>query len=72
MIKYRPHRSTLSESMKLCKEFSSTKKMLEYVGKNSTICPESYQDNRIGWNNWHYVMRNGYVAGMCNIEEETK
>ena len=73
MIKYRPHRSTLSESMELCKSFETLDEMISYVESEWNSCVisvdiRSYTDDRIGWNNWHYVMADGYVAGMCDIQ----
>lgn len=72
MIRYRPHRSLLTESMKLCMEFETVDDMLAYVQLEHPLCiisvaPECYTDERINWMHWHYVMASGYVAGMCDI-----
>lgn len=59
--KYRPHRRTLEESMKECREFESLADVLEYVAGEwgiqrfdltiKYVC----DDNRIGWCPTYYV-----------------
>ena len=59
--KYRPHRGTLKESMKECREFDSLTDMFEYVASEwgihkfdlgiKYVC----NDNRIGWCPTYYV-----------------
>lgn len=73
MIKYRPHRSTLSESMKLCKSFETLDEMISYVESewNSfhiTIDTVKFCDSRIGWNNSYYVFDHGKPVGICDIQ----
>ena len=69
MIKYRPQRGTLEESVSLCKEFVDVADMLKYIteeakgpdGKpfykiNDIVIGESHgEDKRIGWKSWRYV-----------------
>lgn len=64
MIKYRPHRGGLYESMKECKEFADVANMLKYIANNSdgainesdiVIGESQGSDERIGWKSWRYV-----------------
>ena len=59
--KYRPHRGTLEESMKECREFNSLAGVFEYAASEwgikrfdltiKYIC----DDNRIGWCPTYYI-----------------
>lgn len=64
MIKYRPHKGGLHESMKQAKEFDDIADMLNYIekqwegyiDKSDIVIGESHgRDDRIGWNSWRYV-----------------
>ena len=64
MIKYRPHRGGLIESMAECKEFSRIDEMLNFIEANSDgflkakdiVISESHgEDEIIGWLSWRYV-----------------
>lgn len=78
MIKYRPHRSTLDESMKGLKVFKTKEEMLEFVKtdwKQYTDAPFTIsidehdygEDDRIGWKHWHYVLMDNCCIGMCDL-----
>lgn len=70
MIKYRPHRGTLEEAMKLSKEFDSIDDMFLYIvdewGRigygtlfevgDLSLSESLGDDNRIGWKNCKYVL----------------
>ena len=59
--KYRPHRGTLKESMKKCREFDSLEDVFEYVASEWGIQKFDISikyvcdDNRIGWYPTYYV-----------------
>lgn len=68
MIKYRPHRAYLDESMELAKEFDSLDQMYDYIVKewnalennlfdkfDLSVSKESYKDDRIDWKETRYV-----------------
>lgn len=68
MIKYRPHRAHLDESMELTKEFDTLDQMYDYIVKewnaiennlfdksDLSISKESYKDDRIDWKETRYV-----------------
>lgn len=70
MIKYRPHRSTLSEAMKEAKEFNTVDEMYDYIvsnwnmdeklitKENLSIGEKLGKDTRIGWKETRYVFIN--------------
>lgn len=59
--KYRPHRSTLEESMKECREFNSLADVFEYAASEWNIqrfdltIKYVCDDNRIGWCPTYYI-----------------
>ena len=69
IVKYRPHRGSLDEAMKLYKEFSTIDEMYEHIlsdwnssgfgelfSKEDLSISESMgDDERIGWKNYRYV-----------------
>ena len=68
MIKYRPHRAHLDESMELAKEFDTLDQMYDYIvtewnavennlfdKSDLSISKESYKDDRIDWKETRYV-----------------
>ena len=69
MIRYRPVRELLIESIRDCRIFSSTDQMIAYIVHHSNsvngyrvldesdvvISNESVNDKRIGWKDTHYV-----------------
>lgn len=68
MIKYRPHRAYLDESMELAKEFDSLDQMYDYIVKewnaiennlfdkfDLSVSKDSYKDDRIDWKETRYV-----------------
>lgn len=64
MIKYRPHRGGLSDSMKEQHNFKNIRTMLEYIEKNWNGLIETGDivigaslgtDNRTGWKSTRYV-----------------
>lgn len=69
MIRYRPHRGTLSESMKLEKVFNSIDEMFEFIildinnhgfhnlynKEDLSITDDLGKDNRIDWKECRYV-----------------
>lgn len=64
MIKYRPHKGLLSESMKECKEFETIEEMKKYIAKEMEgfadesdigIGESNGIDERISWKSWRYV-----------------
>ena len=68
MIKYRPHRAYLDESMELAKEFDSLDQMYDYIVKEwnaiennlfffffLSVSKDSYKDDRIDWKETRYV-----------------
>ncbi len=75
MIKYRPQRGTLEESVSLCKEFVDVADMLKYIAneaagpdKEHCFSPEDIvigeshgEDKRIGWKSWRYVYTARYL-----------
>lgn len=65
MIKYRPHRGGLAESMELYKEFDTVDQMFEhivsqwhgFIDKDDLSYSEPMgNDDRIGWKEWRYVL----------------
>jgi hypothetical protein len=72
MIKYRPHRGGLQESMAEMQEFGTVDEMKQHVADDVKTIPggesvtaddvswsEDYgEDPRIGWEHWRYVMVN--------------
>lgn len=70
MIKYRPHRGTLEDSMNEAKEFNSLDEMYEYIVKNNEfifntsslfVGDEIIYDKRNTWNT-RYVMCKNYAG----------
>ena len=64
MIKYRPHKGGLDESMHELQNFTDISDMLWFierytqgaVGVDDIVISESYgNDDRIGWKSWRYV-----------------
>lgn len=64
MIKYRPHKGLLTDSMAEMQPFNDIAEMFKYISEywHGAISPtdivisESYgMDERIGWNSWRYV-----------------
>lgn len=67
MIKYRPHRGILIESMDEAKEFDTTDRMYDYIlkdwntgyiffGREDLSISEDFgRDERINWNECRYV-----------------
>ena len=64
MIKYRPHKGSLEESMKEYKEFDGVVDMLKYIAdewhgfidiKDIVITNSDGLDDRIGWKSSRYV-----------------
>lgn len=83
MVKYRPHKSTLDESMKYLKLFKTQEEMIQWITNDwklsfvnhveseeftVTIDGKDYgKDERIGWEHWHYVLLNNAIVGMCDL-----
>lgn len=68
MIKYRPHRAHLNDSIELAKEFASLDQMYDYIVQDwnaiennlfdksdLSVSKESYKDDRIDWKETRYV-----------------
>ena len=100
MVKYRPVRATLEESMVEMKIFNTVDKMKQYIVDSFwrpnngdllfniddiIIKEESYNDDRIGWTNCHYVCikrcgKDDYMKmyncpqciGHCDLGEENE
>lgn len=80
MIKYRPHRGGLAESMAEYREFETAPEMLDHVHKECTPWQEHYPredmfiqsygypcpDERIGWTDTFLIMCKGHILGMCD------
>ena len=74
--KYRPHRGTLKESMKECREFDSLSDVFEYVASEwgihkfdlgiKYIC----DDNRIGWCPTYYVCTDTFDGKTYNETQQ--
>lgn len=68
MIKYRPHKGHLDESMELAKTFDTLDQMYDYIVQDwnaiennlfdksdLSVSNESYKDDRIDWKETRYV-----------------
>ena len=64
MIKYRPHKGSLSDAMSEMQKFNYVSDMLWFIERytqgavsvGDVVISESYgEDNRIGWKSWRYV-----------------
>ena len=64
MIKYRPHKGLLTDSMTEMQSFNDIAEMLKWISEywhniispSNIVISESYGiDERIGWNSWRYV-----------------
>ena len=69
MIKYRPHRGSLSDAMKEYREFDNIADMLAYIQQNSSglinannilIGDSLGSDNRVGWKSTRYILVKQY------------
>lgn len=78
MIKYRPHRGGLDESMAEMKTFINIANLLRHIEKETEgavstgdiIISESYgKDERIYWNSWRYVLTKRYGEEKYNIPQ---
>lgn len=78
MIKYRPHRGGLNESMKEMKTFRNIANMLKHIEKETRGCvsmrdiviSNSYgEDKRIGWTSWRYVCTTKYADEEYDIPQ---
>ena len=70
MIIYRPHRGSLDEAMKECKEFETVDEMKEFISREwcalfgaqlfrpdeIVIGQDTIEDSRIGWKDCRHVM----------------
>ena len=79
MIKYRPHKGSLSDAMSEMQKFNYVSDMLWFIERytqgavsvGDILISESHgEDDRIGWKSWRYVctMRYGieyYDTPMC-------
>lgn len=69
MIKYRPHRGGLTESMNACRTYESIAEMLKAIAHENygsfntsdiSISESMGEDSRIGWKSWRYVCTRRY------------
>ena len=78
MIKYRPHRGGLDESMAEMKTIINIANMLRHIEKETEgavstgdiIISESHgKEERIYWNSWRYVLTKRYGEEKYNIPQ---